>query len=235
MNIKDVKRKTTSIGITVALAAGVCVPAASAFAADTGMVDGVQDAGTGTAGSYVEQEYSTAMTNGATAAWTAQDGTLNTATEYGDGGAINLIYDTTAGTWQDPGADATDASDNTAHPNGTYQVTIPTLIKYTGMSIGLVNTSDTYNVNVRGAIPTGETVTLTAQTSQTLSTANGDGGITETTTQAKTTWSTDECFGTINADGSLSGTNCTDTIAMNGVAKAAGTYTGSVTYTSTCA
>ena len=209
-----IKGKAIALAAAGAIAASMCAPA-FAFAAN-----GVQP----TSDAPDKQTYTT-IADGS--------GTWDPATNSGEGGAgqVQLIYDTTGGTWQDPGDDATDPSDNGTHDNGTYLVTIPKLIKYEDMAIGTVNTSDDYTVNVKGAIPSGQTVTLTAETGKALSTEAGDSGITETTTQGKTTWTADDCFGSLNADGSLSGTDATDNISMAGTAKAAGTYTGYVAYT----
>lgn len=193
----------------------------------------VHAAGTATAsGAGLQSETQTYTTtegkDGAlTGAWNAasNDG------EAGGAGQIQIVYDTTGGSWQDPGADASDSKDNGVHDNGTYVVTIPKKISYENMSIGTVKTEDSYTVNVRGAIASGKKVTLTAETSKTLATANGDTGLTETTTQGKTEWTTDQCFGSLNSDGSLSGTNATDKIALSGTAKASGHYVGTVQYT----
>lgn len=101
------------------------------------------------------------------------------------------------------------------------------------MNVGAVNTSDDYTVNVRGAINDGEKVTLSAETGKTVSNNGTASQITETTTQGKTEWSVDDCYGSENADGSINGTDCTDNIKMSGVAKATGSYTGTVKYTAT--
>lgn len=163
-----------------------------------------------------------------------QPGTQNFGNTEGasDNASINLTYDTAGGKWHDPGADPDSPDDNGTNENGTYKVTIPTAITYSDMAIGTVNTDDNYTVNVRGAIPSGQSVTLTAETGNTLK--NGEkADITETTTQGKTVWSADECFGTLNSDGSISGTDSTDNIKMSGTAKVAGSYTGAVKYTAT--
>lgn len=164
------------------------------------------------------------------------------ATDAEGAGKIKIVYDTTGGNWQDPGADPAVTDDNGSHVNGTYVVTIPTLIEYKNMNIGVVNTSDDYSVNVRGAIDVGKKVTLTATTDEQVK--NGNEALTETTTQGKTEWSADECFGDadsaaegaqLNADGSLAGTGATDNIKLSGTVKTAGEYSGYVTYTAALA
>lgn len=147
-------------------------------------------------------------------------------------GAIDVVYDTTGGTWKDPGTDGPTGEGTVSHPNGTFVVTLPKLIQYENMPIGTVSISDDYTVNVRGVIESGKVVTLTAETGKAL-TAGSSGGITETTTQGKTEWTTDDCFGSVNTDGSLSGTNCTDTIALSGLVTATGDYVGYVQYNAT--
>lgn len=205
-----------------AMAASMCSPV-MAFAAN-----GVQD-GTQNYGAPLAQEG-----QDPTFAWTpaANDGN-------GGAGQIQLVYSTEGGTWQEPGADATDDSDNVAHDNGTYVLTIPKLISYENMNIGPVQTSDNYTVNVRGALEAGKVVNVTAEASGSLTNANqastDDSAITFATTQGKNQWSANDAFGTLNTDGSLSGTDATDTIAMTGVAKSAGTWTGHVQYSSAIA
>ena len=144
-------------------------------------------------------------------------------------GKLHLSYDTSGGKWEDPGADPTVKDDNGKHDNGTYTVTIPTLIKYENMHVGTVNTSDDYTVNVKGTIPADNIVFISAETGNSV--ANGAESITETTTQGKKQWTAEDCYGSMNTDGSLSGTDSTDTIALSGEAKSAGTFEGTVAYT----
>ena len=96
-------------------------------------------------------------------------------------GMIHLFYDTTGGQWQDPGTDPTKKDDNVNHDNGTYVVTIPTKIAYLNMNIGKVDTVDTYDVNVRGAIGQDKKVKLVAQTGNNLVNGTKDKEITEQT------------------------------------------------------
>lgn len=146
-------------------------------------------------------------------------------------GSIHIEYETNGG-WEDPGKDATSKDDNGSHDAGTYVVTIPTLIKHTGLKAGTVDTTDTYTVNVRGSIAGDKKVHLTAETGKAITNAAGTDSFTETTTQGKTDWSTDETYGSLAADGvALMGTDTTDTIKLSGQAKTSGTYTGTVAYT----
>ena len=150
----------------------------------------------------------------------------------GGGGEIQIIYSTTGGTWEAPGEDPTDPSDNEQHPNGTYTVEIPRLIKYDSMDVGAVDTSDDYSVLVRGAIPYRKTVKLGATADATL---NPTGDITPAVTQGKQAWSDAECLGPaadpFNPDGSLKGTSTTDNITLKGTATKIADYAGVVTYT----
>ena len=94
-----------------------------------------------------------------------------------EGGKIKIVYDTTGGVWND--------INKAQHDNGTYVVTIPTLIKYENMNIGTVNTSDDYTVNVAGAIANDKAVKLVAETGNNLAYSTRTDEITETTTQGK--------------------------------------------------
>lgn len=96
-------------------------------------------------------------------------------------GKIHLFYDTRGGQWQDPGADPVSPTDNVKHDNGTYVVTIPTKIAYLNMNIGKVDTVDTYDVNVRGAIGQDKKVKLVAETGNNLVNGTKDKEITEQT------------------------------------------------------
>ena len=158
----------------------------------------------------------------------SKDSTWSSDSDIHDG-KVHLFYSTLGGKWQDPGQDATVDTDNHDHDNGTYLVTIPTKIAYENMNIGKVDTSDTYTVNVRGAIEDGQTVTVTAETQNKLKNGTFE-DITETTTQGRTTWTSDEVFNKLNADGSVAGTDTTDTVKMSGEVKAAGKYEGTVGY-----
>ena len=200
--------------------------AAAAIMAGTNIAPVIAFAGPTASGSGIDkvdgQQYdskSSTWVDSSTESATSDD--ANDRKENTYDGNIHLFYDTTGGKWQDPGQDATEADDNHDHDNGTYMLTIPTKIHYQNMNVGKVNTSDDYTVNVRGAIADGATVTVTAETGKVMS--NGvESGITEITTQGKTSWTSQEAFGGLNQDGSLKGTDCTDNIKMTGEVKMAG-------------
>lgn len=137
-------------------------------------------------------------------------------------GTITVTYDTTGGTW-------TDDTTGTSHTNGSYIVTIPKTISYTNMSIGtLSGVTGTYTVNVTGAIPTGDVVTVTAKA--TTNPTTGSDTITEEVVQGKSTWTASDCFGSEDTSGNLTGTDGTDTYTLSGTAKECGVYSGIITY-----
>lgn len=144
-------------------------------------------------------------------------------------GKIKVYFDTTGGTWQDSGSDTSITTDNGTHDNGTYMVTIPASISFEKMNIGQIDQTVTYNVTVKGAIPSAQTVTLTAETGNKLT--SGSSSLTETTTQGKKSWTASETYGSLNEDGGLTGTTATDSIEITGVANSVGKYAGSVGYT----
>ncbi len=197
--------KLAAMGLAVVMAAALAAPA---FAKGT-------PTASGSGVSSDKQKYDSAS------GWSGSDSTYE--------GKIHLLYDTSNGGWQDPGEDPNSPDDNGNHDNGTYVVTIPTRISYENMNIGKVSTSDDYTVNVRGAIGDGQTVTLKAETGKTLKNGSKE-EIKETTTQGKTTWSSDETYGGLNVDGSLKGTDTTDNIKMEGEVTTSGVYQGSVAY-----
>lgn len=145
-------------------------------------------------------------------------------------GEITITYDTTQGTWQDPGLDAANDADNGTHLNGTYQVVIPTYISREGLNAGAIQTSDTYQVLVRGVIPEHNVIRVDAECQQEIA-SEGNYRIQQSTHQEKTVWSPEDCMGTANADGSLGGTPSNDTLSTQGIIYAAGSFTGHVYYT----
>lgn len=175
---------------------------------------------------------------GDSATETAADDKLNDHSENTYDGKIHLFFDTTGGQWLDPSNDGPDGTETNAHDNGTYVITIPTKISYENMNIGRVDTSDTYDVNIRGAIGQNEKVKLTAETDKPL--VNGDKSeITETThmganadaaVYGERTFNSSQVYGGLNSDGSLAGTTVQDTITMEGEVTTAGVYEGSVQY-----
>ena len=145
-------------------------------------------------------------------------------------GKITVTYDTTQGTWQDPGLDTSDGNDNGTHQNGTYQVVIPTYISHEGLNAGAIQTSDTYQILVRGVIPEGKLIRVDAECQPEIN-SEGNYHIQQTTHQEKTVWSPADCMGAVHEDGSLSGTPSNDTISTEGTMYAAGSFTGHVFYT----
>ena len=173
-----------------------------------------------------------------TGSWGA--GTSTTATN--SDGAIDLTYDTTNGQWTD--------SVDVLHDNGTYVVRIPTAIKYENMRVGKVNTSNDYDVIVEGVLASGKKVSVSAETGKAVTfngtPANTNDTITETTsmkgtaTQNKESAYSDTNKRTFSAEqvsvmddtGKVTGTKVQDNISMSGKAYSAGTYTGTVQYSS---
>lgn len=191
------------------------------FAADG---DGVQD-------NYQEYKY-----NAETSKWEWGDATTKSTVkdDKQHDGSIHIEYDTNGG-WKDPGKDPSDPNDNHTHLAGTFVVTIPTLIKHTGLMAGKVDITDTFTVNVRGSIPGDKAVHLKVDPDAKITNKAGTDSLTVTTTQGKTDWSSDETYGSLAADGvALLGKDETkNTIRLLGEAKTSGTYTGTVTYTAT--
>lgn len=160
-------------------------------------------------------------------------------------GKISLTYDTTNGQWMD--------STGASHDNGTYVVRIPTAIKYENMHVGKVNTSNDYDVIVEGVLASGKKVSVSAATGQSVNfqgtAANGNDKITEVTSmKGATTGNTEGAYSdtnkrTFSAEqvsvmddaGKVTGTTVQDNISMSGKAYSAGTYTGTVQYSSALA
>lgn len=205
--------------MTAVLTASTVLSMAAPAVVNAAAGDGVQD-------NYQEYSSKTSKWGDAT--------TKNTvASDPQHDGSIHIEYDTNGG-WADPGKDQSVSTDNGSHDAGTFILTIPTLIKHTGMKAGTVDTTDTYTVNVRGSIPGDKKVHVAAETGKSITNAAGTDSFTETTTQGKTDWSSDETYGSLASDGvALMGTDTTDTITMSGQAKTSGTYTGTVAYTAT--
>lgn len=153
-----------------------------------------------------------------------------TGTWSGDGtdGKVHLYFSTEGGSWEDSGANVSDTSDNVKHDNGTYVVTIPNSITLSKMNIGPVDQTINYIVNIKGTIDAAKKVYLTA-TDGTLT--NGTSQLNAKAVQGKTTWTSQELYGSLNDDGGLIGTNSNDQIQVTGTALNLGTYTGTVAYT----
>lgn len=144
-------------------------------------------------------------------------------------GKIHLYFSTDGGSWEDSGADVTSESDNVKHANGTYVVTIPNSITLSKLNFGPVDQTINYIVNIKGAIDAARTVSLKAETGNPVTI--GLNSLTETTTQGKTTWTSKELYGALNADGGLIGTDSNDKIEVTGTVLILGAYTGTVAYT----
>lgn len=154
-------------------------------------------------------------------------GTVSGSDTFGSGsdtttGSVTVTYDTSAGTWTDPSGGT--------HNAGTYIVIIPTSVSWTGMSIGKVSASASYNVQVCGVVNKAVNVTATAGS---MADSAGD-AITMAVSQGKTSWSADDAYGS-STDGKIAGTSTTDTVTLSGTAKHMGTYTGTIAYTAALA
>ena len=210
-----------AMGLTTATIMGGVMPV---YAADPTTASAALD--------NTKEVYTTTDAAG-TGSWTTGDG------------KISLTYDTTNGLWED--------SQGTNHANGTYVVRIPTAIKYENMHVGKVATSNDYDVIVEGVLASGKKVSVTAQTGQPVTfqgtVANANDKITETTSMKGTDTAneknaysdtnkrtfTAEQVSVMDDSGKVSGKTVQDNISMNGFAYSAGTYTGTVQYSSALA
>lgn len=246
--MKTPKQVAFSIAMTSAMAlTGIGMSAMPVFAATpTASGSGVQGAAPN------GQTYTTTDDKG-TGAW--DTATNDASTDVGGNGQVDLVYDTTNGTWKDsqyPDSGTDEEKAKHTHQNGTYVVRIPKAIKYENMNVGTVATSDDYDVTVEGVLANGKTVTVNAESGKDIATggtkASADDKITETTSmvgaETKNTagaYSADN-FRTFSADqtsvladaasGKVKGTTVKDNIAMNGIARSAGKYVGTVQYSS---
>lgn len=155
------------------------------------------------------------------------EGTVSGSGEFGTGttsttGSVTVTYDTSAGQWTDPNGGT--------HAAGTYIVIIPTAVSWTGMNIGTVSASTSYDVRVCGVVSKAINVTATAGDL----TDSASDTITMAVSQGKTTWSADDAYGS-STDGKISGTSAKDTVTLSGVAKHMGAYTGTISYTAALA
>lgn len=156
------------------------------------------------------------------------EGTVSGSDTFGSGsdtttGSVTVTYDTSAGTWTDPSGGTHNAS--------TYIVIIPTSVSWTGMSIGKVSASASYNVQVCGVVDKPITVTATPDTALKDSAADT---ITMSVSQGKTTWTADDAYGTLT-DGKVGGTTAQDTVTLSGTAKHMGAYSGKIAYSASLA
>lgn len=156
------------------------------------------------------------------------EGTVSGSGEFGTGttsttGSVNVTYDTSAGQWTDPNGGM--------HNAGTYIVIIPTAVSWSGMNIGTVSASASYDVRVCGVVDKSITVTAAADSALTDSASDT---ITMAVSQGKTTWTADDAYGT-STDGKISGTVAQDTVTLSGTAKHMGAYSGKIAYTAALA
>ncbi|WP_298578429.1 hypothetical protein [uncultured Olegusella sp.] len=103
-------------------------------------------------------------------------------------GKVDVLYSTKDGVWVDGASvDGDDKPDGggVEHANGTYLLTIPTAIKYSGMRVGTVDTSDDYIINVQGALPAGKAVKVWAETGKILQGPRDGGSEIKETTSMK--------------------------------------------------
>lgn len=162
-------------------------------------------------------------------------------TEYADrqevsdlsasGQTITLYAQWRKADWNSSGDDITKTKDegdsDATHDAGTYILTIPTKIMKKGMPVGNINESISYGVNVTGNIPEGSYVHVSAAAS---SLTGNSGSLDLGVAQGKKTWNENDAYGTVNPDGSLSGSTASDTVTITGTAKSTDQYTGLVTY-----
>lgn len=214
MHMKLLSGRLGAAALGTALLFGSAVPA-TAFAAN-----GVQNP--------APNGYTYTTTNATgTGAWNDAD--------KGAQGQVDLTYDTTNGKWTD--------SQGVEHANGTYVVRIPKAVKYENMNIGVVNTSDDYNVTVEGVLAPGKSVDVKAETGKTLTGTNLLGSVTETTSLKDAiaggkagAYAADNFHNFSAAQVSkmtgtkVTGATVSDNIAISGTVLSAGTYVGNVQY-----
>lgn len=148
--------------------------------------------------------------------------------------AVTLYAQWKKSDWESQGQDITktkaDGDSDALHDAGTYIMTIPTKILKAGMTSGTVADTISYDVNVTGNIPVGNYIHIKASADKELTSRNGT--LDMAVKQGKTTWNETEAHGSINPDGSLSGTSAQDQIQLTGTSQASSVYSGLVTYTS---
>lgn len=155
--------------------------------------------------------------------------------DKGAQGQVDLTYDTTNGKWTD--------SQGVEHANGTYVVRIPKAVKYESMNVGVVNTSDDYDVTVEGVLAPGKSVDVKAETGKPLTGTNLLGNVTEATSLKDTNaggkagaYAADNFHNFTAAQVSkmtgakVTGTTVQDNIAISGTVLSAGTYIGNIQY-----
>ena len=232
---KDIARFACGAGLGIAMTLGGAMPALAA--------NGVQKDDNGNVITY------TATSDNGVAK--ADGSLLNEDGSVAQG--VHLVYDTTGGSWYDPGKDPTvpgtdkdqtgTAGEDTdeKHDNGTFVIIVPKEIKYTGMKVGTVDTSDEYDVYLAGVIEAGKSVELT--TSVTNPKVDDNNELEATLERSELTdaekdsgkkvFSATELTNGFNDDKSLKGQTLSHTLKMKGTASVSGTYEGSVIYTAT--
>lgn len=139
VSMGKIARHAVTVGLSLAV---VCGSATTAFAAEP----------TKSGNGLVVGTYET---------FGITDGEQTSATTAGREG-VQVTYSTVGGTWIDSGSDPEKDDDNATYPNGTFQVTVPKEIRYENMPVGEFTQTDSYDVWVRGVIPSDKSVRITA-------------------------------------------------------------------------
>lgn len=165
---------------------------------------------------------------------TAKDDTLKEQANAN----VAAQLDSTGGTWSDG---------KTTRTNGTYVVTIPTQVGYKNVPVGKVDLTATYDVNVKGVIGLGDTITCTATYDKAMNGAlqgvdggllggvgpyeKSDGGeLNIALNQGKTSWSAAE-VSKLKEDGkTVVGTTGTDSVHFTGSVRSASQFVNSISY-----
>lgn len=142
------------------------------------------------------------------------------------GGTVKLYAQWKKSKWISQGQDVSKTDDNTEHDAGSYILTIPTKIQLSG-GIGKVDVSQDYKVNVTGNLNQDSYVHVNASAGD-MSTSS----LKLSVEQGKKLWTEADAWGSLQADGSRSGTESNDKITLTGTAESADAFTGTVTYTS---
>lgn len=165
---------------------------------------------------------------------TAKDDTLKEQVDT----SFAAQLDSTGGTWFDG---------KTTRTNGTYVVTIPTQVGYKNVNVGKVDLTAAYDVNVKGVIGLGDTITCTATYDNAMSGAlqggdgcllggvgpyeKSDGGeLNIALTQGKTTWSDAEVSKLAEDGNTVVGTTGTDSVHFTGSVRSASQFVNSISY-----
>ena len=148
------------------------------------------------------------------------------------GQTITLYAQWRKADWNSSGDDITKTKDDgdrdVTHDAGTYILTIPTKISKKNMPVGNIDDSVSYDVNVTGNIPEGNYVHVSVAASGLM---GNSGSLDLAVKQGKKIWNEEDAYGTVNPDGSLSGSTASDTVKITGTSKSIDQYSGLVTYT----